>query len=302
MTPAQTYEFDTATQVAPGGAATIVSGWDINGNANGGYLMALAGRAMRDAAGRPDPISVTAHYLAPGRPGPVQVDSTVVKAGRRFATVSAQLRSGDKPIMQLVGAFGDLASTESFEHVTSVPPDLPPFEECPLRERQQGTAEVALNDRTEVRLHPDHLGWLRGERSGSAEMAGWFAFRDGRPLDTLALLMVCDAFPPAVFHLDMPPGWPTLRTGWPQNTGCRCWTVSPARSSWPRRWWVWASGPRALAAMPRLRSRSCARRADLPGRPIPVHPVAARRRFAAFPFPPRLRSALVGTRAGRGKR
>ena len=211
MTPAQTYEFDTATQVAPGGAATIVSGWDINGNANGGYLMALAGRAMRDAAGRPDPISVTAHYLAPGRPGPVQVDSTVVKAGRRFATVSAQLRSGDKPIMQLVGAFGDLASTESFEHVTSVPPDLPPFEECPLRERQQGTAEVALNDRTEVRLHPDHLGWLRGERSGSAEMAGWFAFRDGRPLDTLALLMVCDAFPPAVFHLDMPPGWvPTV--------------------------------------------------------------------------------------------
>ena len=30
-------------------------------------------------------------------------------------------------------------------------------------------------------------------------------------MDTLGLLMVCDAFPPAVFHLDMPPGWvPTL--------------------------------------------------------------------------------------------
>ena len=34
---------------------------------------------------------------------------------------------------------------------------------------------------------------------------------DGRPIDTLALLMVCDAFPLAVFHLDMPPGWvPTV--------------------------------------------------------------------------------------------
>jgi hypothetical protein len=44
-----------------------------------------------------------------------------------------------------------------------------------------------------------------------AEIAGWFGFADGRPVDTLALLMVCDAFPPAVFHLEMPPGWvPTL--------------------------------------------------------------------------------------------
>ena len=37
------------------------------------------------------------------------------------------------------------------------------------------------------------------------------AFADGRPVDTLALLLVCDALPPAVFHLDMPAGWvPTV--------------------------------------------------------------------------------------------
>ena len=205
------YEFDAATAVAADGSAHIADGWDINGNANGGYLMALAARHMLAVSGRPHPVSLTGHYLAPGRPGPVQVDATVVKAGRRFATVSAQLRSGDKPLLQLLGAFGDMSGDESFEHVASTPPDLPPFDECPARERFQGTAEVAINDRTEVRLHPDHLGWLRGERSGSAEMAGWFAFRDRRPIDTLALLTVCDSFPPAVFHLDMPPGWvPTV--------------------------------------------------------------------------------------------
>lgn len=211
MTPPQTYEFDAATHVAADGSSAIVPGWDINGNANGGYLMALAARGMLQASGRPHPISVTGHYLAPGRPGPVQIDSTVVKSGRRFATVSSQLRSGDRPLLQLLGVFGDLAAAESYEHVASVPPDLPPFDECVFRDRKQGTADVALSERTEVRIHPDHAGWVRGVRSGSAEMAGWFAFRDGRPIDTLALLMVCDAFPPAVFHLDMPPGWvPTV--------------------------------------------------------------------------------------------
>jgi len=35
---------DTATAVAPDGSAQIVDGGDINGNANGGYLMALAAR------------------------------------------------------------------------------------------------------------------------------------------------------------------------------------------------------------------------------------------------------------------
>ena len=204
-------EFDAATAVAADGSALIVDGWDINGNANGGYLMAMAGRAMRDASGRPHPITVTGHYLAPGKPGPVQIDSTVVKAGRRFATVSAQMHTGGKPMMQLVGAFGDLADATSFEHAGSVPPDLPPFDQCVQRDRAQGSADVGLSDRIDVRLNPAHMGWLTGERTGDAEIAGWFAFRDGRPIDTLALLMICDAFPPAVFNLDMPPGWvPTV--------------------------------------------------------------------------------------------
>ena len=33
--------------------AEVKPGWDIDGNANGGYLLAIAGRAMAEAAGRP---------------------------------------------------------------------------------------------------------------------------------------------------------------------------------------------------------------------------------------------------------
>ena len=63
-------------------SGAIEQGWDINGNANGGYLLALAGAAMRDASGRPDPISISAHFLAPGLAGPITISTDVVKSGR----------------------------------------------------------------------------------------------------------------------------------------------------------------------------------------------------------------------------
>ena len=53
--------------------AEIRDGWDIAGNANGGYLLSMVARVMRDASGRPDPVSVTGHYLAPGHPGAAEV-------------------------------------------------------------------------------------------------------------------------------------------------------------------------------------------------------------------------------------
>src|SRR4029079_18889147 len=102
----------TACRAAAGGGfdAEIAPGWDIGGNANGGYLLAVAGRAMAAAAGRPDPVTVTAHYLAPGKPGPVHVDTTVVKEGKRFTAVQATLRSTEgRPILALLGTFGDLS-------------------------------------------------------------------------------------------------------------------------------------------------------------------------------------------------
>ena len=62
-------------------ATDVVPGWDIAGNANGGYLVALAARAMAHSVGRP-PLTLTAHYLAPGKPGPAEVHVDVVRAGR----------------------------------------------------------------------------------------------------------------------------------------------------------------------------------------------------------------------------
>ena len=206
-------EFADATRVDADGRGEIADGWDIAGNANGGYLLALAASRMRAVSGRPDPISVSAHYLAPGSPGPVQIDTAIVKQGKRFVTVRATMHRDGKPILEVLGAFGDAAANAGgFAHDVLVPFELPPIEECVPRAEQQGGLPVPMMQRLVVRLRPSDVGFTFGEPSGQAEIAGWFDFTDEQPVDTLALLLVCDALPPSVFNLPgNPPGWvPTI--------------------------------------------------------------------------------------------
>jgi hypothetical protein len=206
------YEFDRATAIDEGGRGRLHDGWDINGNANGGYLLALAGNGLRAVAGRVDPISVTAHYLAPGKPGDVVVDARVVKQGKRFTTVAGSMTAGDRTLLQLVGTFGELPRTSvaTSPYMAGGPPELPPIDECVAR-TATGPVPTPFMNRLDVRLRPTDVGFLTGDKSGVAETAGWLAFADGRPIDTLSLLLVADAFPPAVFNLDLDAGWvPTV--------------------------------------------------------------------------------------------
>jgi acyl-CoA thioesterase len=207
--------FAAATAVHSAGEGRIETeihdGWDIQGNANGGYLIAIAARAMAAACGRPDPITLTAHYLAPGRPGPARVDCRVLKEGRRFATLSATLASPERPLMQLLGAFGDLSAPDAGpEWIDGTPPDLPAPEDCVSMGDDAGFSP-AFHHRIDARLHPEDAGFRSGHGSGRAEIRGWFRLRDDEPVDPFALLMALDGFPPTVFNAIGVLGWvPTV--------------------------------------------------------------------------------------------
>jgi acyl-CoA thioesterase len=191
-------------------AAEVLDGWDIMGNANGGYVMALVANAMRAECERPDPITITLHYLAPLPPGPVTISAEVVKRGRRFSTVRASLDQGGRTAIVAVAAFGDLADMGSHARlVDAAPPAMPPFDDCPPRGAQ--AAPFGLVERLDMRIHPDDTGFAIGSPSGSALVRGWFAFADERPIDTLAVLLAADAFPPPVLNLPDVMGWvPTI--------------------------------------------------------------------------------------------
>ena len=182
--------FATATAVQPGAdgewAASIHPGWDIAGNANGGYLLALAARALAGATGRPDPVTVTAHYLSPGRPGSVRIAVQVLKQGRRFATGIATMFSGGRRLLAVLGTLGDLSQAEGPELVQGAPPELPPPGQC-VRLHPAGAFPPPFMGRVDLRLHPDDAAFATGHQSGQPLMRGWFRLPGAEPADSLAL-------------------------------------------------------------------------------------------------------------------
>lgn len=209
-------------------AAEIREGWDIGGNANGGYLLALAARAMADAVGRP-PLTITCHYLRPAPAGTCTVDVDVVRSGRRLATVSATLVQDGQRVVTLLGTFGD-QQPGGPGVVTVAPFAIAPFDECT---RRPPTAEApAIMANLNCRIHPGDARFAEGEPSGRPEMRGWFDLADGEPIDAFGLLLATDCFPPAIFNTEVSVAWvPTVELtvhvrGTPEPGPLRCRFVS----------------------------------------------------------------------------
>lgn len=188
----------------------IPAGWDIAGNTNGGLLLALATRAIGEATGRPDPVTVTGHFLAPGRPGPAVVDVDVVRPGGRHATARA-LMATDRTILSVMATMTDLSAPTGPTLIDGGPPDLPPPEQCQTQ-RTGPFGVPPFVGRVDQRIHPDDVRFDQpGGKSGRAVMRGWFGLRDGEQLDTVALVLASDAFPPTIFNTDLPVAWtPTV--------------------------------------------------------------------------------------------
>ena len=209
------YEFDADTDVTDlgGGAysAEISPRWNVGDKPNGGYLLAIALRAAAAELPLPDPFTATAHYLRAAVPGPAMLDVEVVRAGRTHATAEVRVHQRDAEIVRVLTTFGDLAALDGPTHTSAAPPDLPPLEACRRgRAKLPDGTLVAIAERFEAAVHPDMLGWLRGEPTGTAQLGAWLRFADGREADPLALTLIVDGLPPPVFDIGAA-GWvPTI--------------------------------------------------------------------------------------------
>jgi len=88
------------------------------------------------------------------------------------------------------------------------PPELPPLDGPPTRRPLERLPEIAK--RFDVITTEESTRWVFGERSGKAELRAAVRFSDGRPPDSLSLLLFADGMPPPIFNV-IDPGWvPTL--------------------------------------------------------------------------------------------
>ncbi|WP_073947718.1 thioesterase family protein [Streptomyces kebangsaanensis] len=214
-------EFDRDTAVvqrAPGVYDIDLSaGWTIINAVNGGYLLAVLGRALADALPHPDPFTISAHYLTASRPGPAVVRTDVARTGRTLSTGQASLFQRDEDgreveRIRVLASYGDLGALPDDVRTTAKPPAIPPVEQCfgPQDAPAPVPGSSAIADRLMLKLDPATLGWALGSPSGNGEMRAWFGLADGRDHDPLSLLLAVDALPPTAFELGIK-GWvPTV--------------------------------------------------------------------------------------------
>ena len=63
----------------------------------------------------------------------------------------------------------------------------------------------------DIRLDPACVGWWSGDLSDTSVCKGWIKFKKERPFDVLSILLIADAFPPAVLTSQGMVAWvPTL--------------------------------------------------------------------------------------------
>lgn len=197
----------------------LSAGWAIVNAVNGGYLLAVLGRALADALPHPHPFSITAHYLTATQPGPAVVRAETVRAGRTLSTGQASLfqrDASDKEVerIRVLASYGDLDALPDDVRTSAKPPDFPPPEQCFGPQDAPGGPPLpgssAITERLMVKMDPTTLGWALGAPSGKGEMRGWFGLADGRDADPFSLLLAVDALPPTAFELGLK-GWvPTI--------------------------------------------------------------------------------------------
>jgi acyl-CoA thioesterase len=208
MTTMTEHVFDADTAVQPDGdgryAATLTDRWTaLGGTPNGGYMLAVALRALQADMPFPDPLVTSAHFLRPGLVGPAHITTEVVRAGRRVATGQASLLQEDREIVRLLATFGDLDQANGRTHVVGEAPRLPAPDQIPDVLDGGVLPGVSITEQLEYRA-PELPGWVKGAPAGEAGLEFWMRFRDGRDADPLALAALVDGAAPAVLDVGAP--------------------------------------------------------------------------------------------------
>jgi acyl-CoA thioesterase len=200
---------ETVVWRAGAGYGTRLSAaWSIGENPNGGYAVQPVLRALGDAADRPDPASLTVHYLRPALgDADGTITTSIVRAGRRATNVAGTLTQDGTARLAVAAVLTDLtepASAVADPGITPAAPAIPAPVHCIDRGELDQGIELPLLSRVEVRVRPD-------QPEPGAVVEGWVRFRDGSSPTTNALVLFADAFPPAVHAVVERVGWvPTL--------------------------------------------------------------------------------------------
>ena len=181
---------------SPGHFRGKISGnWSVNGNPNGGYLMAImVEAALRKSEKKSTPI-VTANFISRGTPGPAEIVVEEISHSRQFQRFQMSLLQDGKEKVRALATFSAEKENCPDERYETGPAPLQPRNRCvPLPD----LPAYSLFRQVELLLDPSCAGWLQNRLSERSESRGWMRLRDDHPYDIASILLVADSLPPAI--------------------------------------------------------------------------------------------------------
>ncbi len=204
--------FEQDINLSPDGesryTARVSDNWSINGTPDGGYLMALlAGAASRHS--EKERLSIlTANFISRCAPGSATVTIQNMGATRHFDRWQVSLLQEQEEKLRAMVTLMDPPPDQAGKRYEKAAPALTPVDACIQFGRMPG---YTLFDHMDVMLDPGCAGWIAGNLAEQSELRGWIKFKDDRPFDAEALMLIADAFPPPIFVSQGMVAWvPTL--------------------------------------------------------------------------------------------
>jgi acyl-CoA thioesterase len=191
--------FEQATAVEKAGenrwTGKIVPGWRIGEVPNGGYVLAIAGRALSQALPHPDPLTVNILFIAPTVLGPVDCEVEVLRSGGSISHAALAMRQDGELKAHVSAAYTELGKLSGESWSTVERPHITAVDEVPP------TAEHGIELRQSVNQHYATGGevFRRGDPDGSGCFNGWLSLVDGSDPGVLGLLLYADSMAPPVF-------------------------------------------------------------------------------------------------------
>lgn len=130
---------------------------NMDGSPNGGYTLAIAMRAAREASGKSHVNTASAHFLRPLATAPCDVTATVLRSGRRFDVVDLRVEQEGQVCLAVLATMGDLGSREGASFDTPMPefPPLQPVDGPPV--------DMPLNEHFSLAVPDGHDRFMHGE-------------------------------------------------------------------------------------------------------------------------------------------
>lgn len=195
------HPFDSDTALEPLGAgrwrATVREHWFVESGPNGGFLAALAARAMGEAAdGERSPRSLTLHYLRPPVVGELELSVTVERKGSSTTFTTLRFEQRGELVAHALGCSALWREGQPEWDELERPPVARPERITPLA-HGKGMPRFLAN----YELRP-----LDAPRVG-----GWMRTAAPRAADPVLLAALTDAWVPAAFpKMEQPSFVPTI--------------------------------------------------------------------------------------------